>query len=113
MLRKQPNDKRETARLSLDSNVSISADQQHEIVGKLQNLSATGLSVKTDTRMNTGTSCNLSITIEGDNSNLKINKLSAKVIRFDDDVVAFEFNDKMEWLTLFYIYKGKFDLEKV
>ncbi len=105
-------EKRATARLTLASKVSILDDKHNKIQGILQDLSATGVSIKTDTRLDTGSSCNLSITIEGNNSNLMIDELSAKVIRFNDNVVALEFKDKMEWLTLFYVYKNKFKIDK-
>ena len=107
------NEKRATTRLTLDSKVCILDDQQNETAGILQNLSATGMLVKTDSSFNTGSNCNLSITIEGENSNLMINELNAKVVRFNENVVALEFDDTMEWLALFYVYKNKFNMDKV
>ncbi len=110
MLVKDPSEKRETTRLTLNSQISIVDEQQNKIEGKLQDLSATGISVATDKQLALGSICNVSITMEGDKSNLVIKELIAKVIRFDGKLVALEFTDNMEWLTLFYVYKNKFDI---
>ncbi len=106
-------DKRETVRLTLDSKVSIFSKQQDVITGKLQDLSAKGISVVTDETLPTGSDCNISITIQGSNSKLNINELSAKVVRSGDHLVGLEFEDKMEWLTLFFVYRNKFQMDKV
>ncbi len=106
-------EKRTTARLALDSKICIIDEQQKEIEGTLLNLSATGVLVKTDRPLSTDSNCDLSIIIEGENSNLVINKLAAKVVRCNGDVLALEFSNKMEWLALFYIYKNKFNMDTI
>ena len=113
MFTKNIEEKRTTTRLTFNTKVCIVDDQQNEIAGRLQNLSATGVSVKTGSQLNTGSNCNLSIIIEGTNSNLTINKLAAKVVRSNKNIVGLKFNNTMEWLTLFYVYKKKFNIDEV
>ncbi len=105
-------DKRETIRLTLDSEVSIFDEQHNLITGKLQNLSAKGVSVVTDDILPEGCDCRVSITIQGNNSTLNINELNAKVIHSSKRMLGLEFEDKMEWLTLFYVYRNKFHMDK-
>lgn len=104
-------EKRETTRLAIETAVVIS-DKENNVLfqGTIQNLSATGALIKTSEPVHSGIKCCLSIHLRGNSSNLAINDLKATVVRHTSDCVAVEFSDAMEWLTLFYIYRRKLNI---
>jgi len=105
-------ERRRTTRLIIDTPVRLSDKKQTISVGKIKNLSATGALLEIQGDVLPGKTYSLSIKLEGDNSNLIIDKLLGTVVRNNQKIVAIEFDENMEWLTLFYVYRQKLQLDQ-
>ena len=105
-------EKRETTRLTIETAVLICDKDKNIFRGRIQNLSATGALIKTSGLLEPGIKYRLSIQLRGTSSNLTINDLRATVVRHANNTVAVEFSDTMEWLTLFYIYRRKLNINQ-
>ena len=51
--------------------------------------------------------------MKGDSNNLLIDNLQAIVVRHKADTIGVKFANTMEWLTLFYVYRKKINLDQV
>jgi len=108
MPNKQFHEKRSSFRLPFTAQVICYTKEDDKICsGKIHDISADGLSMETDTCPNIGEECNIEIIIEGEESRLIIDKLSGKIIRENDNVIAICFDKKLEWLALVPIYFQK------
>ena len=105
------NEKRETTRLTIETEVTLSDSKQNLFIGKIRNLSATGALIETDEHLELNQKYRLSINLQGDSSNLLIDNLFATVVRNESNMVGVKFTDAMEWLTLFYVYRQKLKLD--
>jgi hypothetical protein len=113
MLNNCKTEKRATTRLRIETTVRLSDTESSISYGKILNLSATGALIETNDHLSTGNSCNLTIKLKGNNSNLLIDNLLATVVRNDQNAIAVQFTDTMEWLTLFYVYRRKLKLDQI
>ena len=113
MLKSSKIERRETTRLVIETNVRLSDKESSVSYGKIINLSATGALIETSEHLINGNNYNLTIKLRGDNSNLLIDNLLATVVRNDSNTIAVKFTDTMEWLTLFYVYRGKLKLDQI
>lgn len=105
-------ERRKTTRLTIETDVTLSDQENNIFKAKIQNLSSLGALIQTDEQFKTDNFFKISIYLQGDHSNLIIDDLSATVVRHDTDSVAVKFIDTMEWLTLFYVYRNKLTLNQ-
>ena len=113
MLNNGTTEKRDTTRLTIETTVRLSDNESNKSYGKIINLSATGALIETNEKLASGNDYTLTIKLKGENSNLLIDKLLATVVRYDGNTVAVQFTDTLEWLTLFYVYRKKLNLEQM
>ena len=106
-------EKRDTTRLTIETNVRLSDEESNISYGKILNLSATGALIETSEKLASGNGYTLTIKLKGENSNLLIDNLLATVVRSETNTVAVQFTDTLEWLTLFYVYRKKLNLEQM
>ena len=100
-------EQRDTTRLIFETEVTLLDQEQKQFTGKILNLSASGALIAIDEALTLGKSYGVSIKLKGDTSNVIIEDLVATVVRHEPCCIAVKFDDPMEWLTLFYVYKQK------
>lgn len=105
-------ERRDTTRLTFETEVVLLDQRQKKIIGKILNLSASGALIALDEDLTIGKKYAVSIKLQGDTSNLFIEDLVATVVRNEPCCVAVKFSAPMEWLTIFYIYKQKLKVFK-
>ena len=112
MLMNNLNERRQTTRLTIETDVRISDQENNIFKGKIKNLSTIGALIQTDGQLQSDINYEVSIKLQGNSSNLLIDNLSATVVRYNADTCAIEFTDTMEWLTLFYVYRKKLKIDQ-
>lgn len=112
MLMNDIHERRETTRLQLKTPVTLLDEDKKKSAGTVIDLSATGALIKTDEEFAINKKYTLSIQLTGEHSNLLIDNLSVFAVRQDADRIGVQFTDTMEWLTLFYVYRAKFNLDQ-
>jgi hypothetical protein len=112
MLMNKIEERRETTRLKLEAPVKLSDEANNTSFGRITNISATGAFIKIDDPSFINKKYTLSIKLKGDSSNLLIDNLSAIVVRHESDIIAVRFSNPLEWLTVFYVYRTKLDLDR-
>ncbi len=75
--------------------------------GSVRDISSLGLFIETSYKLDLGTRCECEIILSGNNSRLIIDQLKAKVIRQDDDGLALNLEEHLEWVALVPIYFHK------
>ncbi len=100
-------ERRETSRLQLKTPVTLSDNKNNTSFGTIMDLSATGALIRTTESLLVNKQYTLTIQLTGEHSKLLIGDLSVSIIRHEADQVGVKFTDKMEWLTIFYVYKSK------
>ena len=100
-------EKRDTTRLTFETEVTLLDQERKQFIGKILNLSASGALIAIDEKLTLGKKYSVSIKLQGDTSNVFIEDLVATVVRHVPCCIAVKFAHPMEWLTLFYVYKQK------
>ena len=102
----QKDERRNSFRMPFNAEVicSVNGDSFH---GKVADLSATGLFIKTNERPSTTSKCDIEIVINGEHSCLRIEKISGIVVRCVEHGVGIQFNNRLEWIALIPIYFHK------
>jgi hypothetical protein len=80
-------------------------DKKHH--GILRDISITSLFMETDECFQLGDKCDIDIVFEGKFSRLVIESVSGTVVRCNDDGVAIQFDELLEWFTLIPLYFQK------
>lgn len=97
-------EKRHRLRVDYEASVIIHPkDHDFEICGRSTNISMTGLFAASEHEVEAGTPCEVSIFLQGQNSLLTM-EIAGQVIRSEDDGIAVQFNNDLEWWAIFTIY---------
>ena len=75
--------------------------------GMLRDISITSLFMETDECFQLGDTCEIDIVFEGKFSRLVIESVSGQVVRCNEDGVAIQFDELLEWFTLIPLYFQK------
>ena len=106
-------DKRKSVRLDFKVPVRISYPVSDRVFkGVLVNLSVHGMMIDlqediTNAAFSNKGSCTARVIFPGKGSRLMIDELESTVVHCDNNMLALEFNEPLEWLLLFSVYKSK------
>ncbi len=78
-----------------------------EFHGTIENLSSTGLFMKSKNYPSVMTSCDLEIVLNGTHSRLRIDSLKGQVVRGDEIGAGIQFSERLEGVALIPIYNHK------
>jgi hypothetical protein len=84
---------------------------ENEFQGTIGDLSVTGFFMETKNCPPTASKCIIEIIINGNHSNLRIEKLRGIVTRCDGNGAGIRFDDRLEWIALVPIYFHKIQEE--
>ena len=73
---------------------------KYSCLGTLKDLSLCGCYIGCDSFVHLSQACEVDIVLQGKNSLLKIEGIKGEVIRCDENGVAIQFKDRMEWFPL-------------
>ena len=106
-------DKRKSIRIDFKVPVEISYSKSDEVFnGVLVNLSVHGMLVDmqddfTDVAAEHTGNCTARLIFSGKGSRLMIDELESTVVRCNNNKLALEFSEPLEWFLLFSVYKSK------
>jgi hypothetical protein len=92
-------DRRASLRMPLVSKVIFADNNGKTYQGIIQNINTFGVYVQIKD-CPVSSPCELTIVIEGTNSQLTLDKLSGEIVRKDENGMAITFNHNFEWLPL-------------
>ncbi len=105
-------DRRQSFRMPCNREV-ICRVNGNDFQGRIYDLSATGLFMKTTECPSVASKCDIEIVINGKHSCLRIEKIKGVVIRRVENGVGIQFDDRLEWLALVPIYFHKIQKELI
>ncbi len=96
-------DARHRARMSYAAHVLVRSSKTGTVKGTVRDISIDSIYLYLDTKLPIGDKVSLEIILLGEDSQLSI-KVTGKVVRVDDEGVAFCFLKPLEWWPVFSIF---------